>query len=102
MSDPMMNPALTSGNGHDRIHRFAGTMHRAIDSIEHRLSSAGGGMSSTQARYGEQARQYGDRLRTRMNDQPLQTAGISYAMFDAQDAHVQQQLQKMLHGLATG
>jgi len=35
-------------------------------------------------------------------DRPLQTAGISYAMFDVQDAPVQQQIQKMLHGLSTG
>jgi len=69
----------SSGNGHDRLHRFAGTMHRAIDSIEQRLSSASGGVSSTQGRYGEQARQYGDRLRMRMSGQPLQTAGIVLA-----------------------
>jgi ElaB/YqjD/DUF883 family membrane-anchored ribosome-binding protein len=69
----------SSGNGRDRIHRFAGTMHQAIDSIEQRLSSAGGGMSSTRARYGEQARQYGDRLRTRMNEQPLQSTGVVLA-----------------------
>lgn len=68
-----------TGNGHERIHRFTGTMHRAIDSIEQRLSSAGSGMSSSQARYGEQARQYGDRMRTRMNEQPLQAVGIMLA-----------------------
>ncbi|WBY02899.1 hypothetical protein PE066_05000 [Ramlibacter tataouinensis] len=67
-----------TGNGHERIHRFTGTMHRAIDSIEQRLSSAGG-MSSTQSRYGEQARQYGDRVRTRMNEQALQAVGIMLA-----------------------
>ena len=70
---------LSTGNGRDRIHRFAGTMHQAIDSIEQRLSSAGGGMSSTRARYGEQARQYGDRLRMRMNEQPLQSTGVVLA-----------------------
>jgi ElaB/YqjD/DUF883 family membrane-anchored ribosome-binding protein len=69
----------STGKGHDRLHRFAGTMHRAIDRIEHRLSDAGGGMSSAQTRYGEQARQYGDRLRMRMNDQPLQSAGLVLA-----------------------
>ena len=69
----------STGNGHDRIHRVAGTMHQAIDRIEQRLSSAGSGVSSTQARYGEQARQYGDSLRTRMNEQPLQSAGAMLA-----------------------
>ncbi|MFF1541699.1 hypothetical protein ACFVWL_16610 [Microbacterium sp. NPDC058269] len=32
---------------------------------------------------------------------PLQSAGFSYAMFDVEDAQVQQQIQKMLHGLTT-
>ena len=35
-------------------------------------------------------------------NRPLQTAGMGYAMLDAQDAQVQQQIQKMLQGLATG
>ncbi len=35
-------------------------------------------------------------------NRPLQTAAISYAMFDAEDAQVQQQMHKMLHGLAAG
>lgn len=69
----------STGNGHDRVHRLAGTMHRAIDSVEQRLGSAGGGMSSARGRYGEQARQYRDRLGTRMNEQPLQVAGIVLA-----------------------
>ena len=69
----------STGNGHDRIHRFASTIHQSIDSIEQRLSSARGGMSSTQARYGDQARQYGDRLQARMNERPLQSAGIVLA-----------------------
>ena len=69
----------STGNGHDRIHRLAGTMHRAIDSMEQRLSSAGSGMSSAQAPYGEQIRQYGDSLRTRMTEQPLQSAGVVLA-----------------------
>lgn len=34
-------------------------------------------------------------------NRPLQTAGISYAMFDAEDAQVQEQIQKMLHGLSS-
>ena len=70
--------AASTGDG-QRIHRFAGTMHRAIDSIEQRLTSAGGGVSSTQARYSERARQYGDRLRSRMNEQPLQSTGMVLA-----------------------
>lgn len=69
----------SSGNGHDRIHRLASTMHQSIDSIEQRLSSARGGISSTQARYGDQARQYGDRLQSRMSERPLQSAGIVLA-----------------------
>lgn len=34
-------------------------------------------------------------------NRPLQSAGISYAMFDVEDAQVQQQIQKMLHGLTS-
>jgi arylsulfatase len=34
-------------------------------------------------------------------NRPLQTAGISYAMFDAEDAQVQQQVRRMLHGLSS-
>ena len=82
-SSPSLNDSTgtraSTGNGDERIRRFAGTVHRAIDSIEQRLSSAGGGISSAQARYGEQARQYGDRLRARISDQPLQSAGIVLA-----------------------
>ncbi len=77
--DASTGTRASTGNGHDRVHRFAGTMHRAIDSIEQRLGSARGGMSSTRVRYGEQARQYRDRLGTRMNNQPLQSAGIVLA-----------------------
>ncbi len=35
-------------------------------------------------------------------NRPLQTAGISYAVFDAQDAQVQERVQKMIHGLSAG
>ena len=33
-------------------------------------------------------------------NRPLQTAGISGAMFDVEDAQVQQQVQKLLHSIA--
>jgi arylsulfatase len=33
-------------------------------------------------------------------NRPLQTARISYAAFDVEDAQVKQQVQKILHGLA--
>jgi arylsulfatase len=35
-------------------------------------------------------------------NRPLQSAGISYAMFDVEDAQVQAQIRKMQQGLATG
>ena len=79
LSSPSLGMRASTGNGHDRIHRFAGTVHRAIDDLEQRLGSAGGGMSSTQERFGRQARQYGDRLRTRMHEQPLQSTGVMLA-----------------------
>ena len=34
-------------------------------------------------------------------NRPLQSAGISYAMFDVEDAQVQEQISKMLHGLSS-
>lgn len=71
-SDAPMAARASTGGGRDRVHRFAGTMHRAIDGLEHRLGSARDGMSSTQARYR-------DSLRTRMNEQPLQSAGLALA-----------------------
>ncbi len=70
---------MSSGNGQGRIHRFAGTMHRAIDSIEQRLGATAGGMSSTRARYGEQAQHYRARLGNRMSEHPLRSTGVVLA-----------------------
>ena len=35
-------------------------------------------------------------------NRPLQTAGISYAMFDILDAQLQKRVQQMLHGMTSG
>jgi ElaB/YqjD/DUF883 family membrane-anchored ribosome-binding protein len=52
-------------------------MHRTIDNVEQSLSSGSQGVMSTQSRYGEKARQYGEKLRERMNAKPLQSAGMA-------------------------
>lgn len=76
---PHASTAARAGNGHDRVHRWAGTVHRAIDSLEQRLNTAGGGMSSTRSRYGERAREYRESMGSRMAEQPLQALGIVLA-----------------------
>ncbi len=66
-----------AGAARERIHRFAGMVHQAIDKLEQRLDSGSRGAAGAQSRYGEQARQYGDQLRQRITERPLQTAGIA-------------------------
>lgn len=77
---PQASTAARAGNGHDRVHRWAGTVHRAIDSLEQRLNTAGGGMSSTRGRYVERTREYRESLGSRMVDRPLQSLGIVLAV----------------------
>lgn len=75
-SSPMLDTAHGDGS-HQRIHRFAGKVHQAIDSIEQRLSSRSAAATSTTARYGEQARHYGESLREQITARPLQSVGIA-------------------------
>jgi ElaB/YqjD/DUF883 family membrane-anchored ribosome-binding protein len=76
MTPPTLEtPSATTG-GHDRIHRLVGTMHRAIDNLQQRLQPRPGEPFAT-SRYGEQARQYGERLREQIGTRPLQAAGIA-------------------------
>jgi len=70
--------ASETGAGRDRLHRFAGMLHRAIDKVEQQVGGGGQGVMSAQAGYGEQARQYGDTARERINAKPLQAVGIAW------------------------
>lgn len=71
------SPSQQGGKARERIHRFAGMVHRAIDNVEQSLNATGQGATATQSKYGEQARQYGDSLRGQINARPLQSAGIA-------------------------
>lgn len=70
-------PLLENRPTHGRIHRFAGMMHRTIDSIEQSLDSKSRGAASAQSKYGDQAREYGGKLRGQINAHPLQSAGVA-------------------------
>jgi ElaB/YqjD/DUF883 family membrane-anchored ribosome-binding protein len=68
----------------DRVHRVATAVHQAIDKMEQTLSAKGQGVASTQSvyreratQYGEQLRSQGDRMRERVDAQPLQAIGLA-------------------------
>ncbi|TFZ00833.1 hypothetical protein EZ313_20545 [Ramlibacter henchirensis] len=79
LAKPVGYDASTRGgfDARERIHRFAAAVHRAIDSVEQSLDSRSRGVMSSRDKYGEQARQYGDKVRERINAQPLQSAAIA-------------------------
>ncbi|AEG91712.1 Hypothetical protein Rta_06340 [Ramlibacter tataouinensis TTB310] len=61
----------------ERIHSFAGMVHQAIDKLEQKLNSTGESVTTAQARYSGQARQYGEKLGGQISARPLQSAGMA-------------------------
>jgi ElaB/YqjD/DUF883 family membrane-anchored ribosome-binding protein len=76
---PVSTPVQNASNAdlRERIHRVAAMAHEAIDKLEQRLGSTSQGLMATQAKGGEQVRQYGDQLRQRVSTQPMQAIGIA-------------------------
>ncbi|HYF19559.1 MAG TPA: hypothetical protein VEA40_16965 [Ramlibacter sp.] len=73
------DPAASAGT-HARLHRFAGSMHRAIDRLQQRLQSSGGrGAFTSGGGYGAQPQAYGERLREQVATRPWEAAGIAVA-----------------------
>lgn len=70
---------VTPTGSRERIHRFAGWMHQAIDKVEHGLGSKVQDGTAVQAKYVGQAQEYGNKLRQRFNERPVQSAGLALA-----------------------
>lgn len=69
---------VTPTGSRERIHRFAGWMHQAIDKVEQGLGTKVRD-GTAQSNHVGQAQEYGNRLRERFNERPVQSAGIALA-----------------------
>lgn len=77
-----MTQGTMTGNSaapRERIHRFAGWMHQAIDKVEHGLGARTHEGQAVRSKYVGQAQEYGNKLRGRLNERPVQSAGIALA-----------------------
>lgn len=75
------SPRGRASGGRERIQRFTGLLHKAIDKVDKGLGTRSSDGFSTQAAHAGQTRHYGQTLRRQISEKPLQSAGIALGAF---------------------